>query len=317
MEKRQFALRFDTPVRFQDRWQGRLSAVEVDDEWEVLNVVVSRGLLRPASVRLPFTIAREWSDEQIVLDCTSEEAFAREIPPLAAPATALSARTPVSVPELRLTGLVIDKLARRVSQVLLATRRLLASERSATTEQVSLRGSSLSLAVQPDLLAPYRSDEELRRGLQRALAAHPHLTGEDHRGLSVDVIDGAVYLSGNVRSPQGRLWAEEASASTAGAGQVRNEVADDLQLEIDLGQALNRAGLFRQAQVYVRSALGEVTLSGSAAPGAADDIERIVSRVAGVRSLTNRMEIRSAPPPPAPRPAEPEPEEQTEPAAPG
>jgi len=307
-------------VRFQDRWQGRLSAVEVDDDWQVLNVVVSRGLFHTVSVRLPFTIAREWSDEQVVLDCTSEEAFAREIPPLAAPATALSPRTPVSVPELRLTALVIDKLGRRVSQLLLAAGRFLASERSATTEQVSLRGNSLSLAVQPDLLAPYRSDEELRRGLQRALAAHPRLTGEDHRGLRVDVVDGVVYLTGNVRSPQARLWAEEAAASMAGAGQVRNDVVDDLQLEIDLGQALNRAGLFRRAQVYVRSALGEVTLSGFAAPGAVDDIERIAAGVPGVRALTNRMEIRSAPPPPppAPGPAEaPQGEEPKEPVAPG
>ena len=315
MERKLFALHFGSPVRFRDRWQGRLSAVEVDDEWEVLNVVVSRGLLRRSSVRLPLSIAREWSGEQIALDCTSEEAFAREIPPAAAAATALSARTPVSAPELRLTGLIVDKAERQATHLLLAAGSFLPSERSASTGQVTLRGTTVSLAVQPDLLTPYRSDEELVRGLQRALAAHPRLTGEDRRGLRVDVVDGVVHLTGNVRSPQGRLWAEEAAAAVAGAGPLRNDVVDDLQLEIDLGQALDRAGVFRQAQVYLRSALGEVTLSGYAPPGAAADIERLVSTVPGVQSVTNRLEARATPPPPAPAPLPP-PAEPAEPVAP-
>lgn len=319
MEKRRFALRFGCPVRFRDRWQGRLSAVEVDDEWEVLNVVIRRGLLRAASVRLPFSIAREWSDELMGLECGSEEAFARKVPPVAAPATALSTRSAVSS-ELRLRGLIIDKPGRRATHVLLSAGGLLASERAVATEEVSLRGGTLTLAVQPERLTPYRSDEQLLREVQRALAAHPHLTGEDRRGLRADVVDGAVYLSGNVRSPQGKLWAAAAAASIVGRDEVQDAVADDLQLEIDLGQALDRAGLFRQAQIYVRSALGEVTLSGSAPPGAAADIERIVSSVPGVRSVTSRFEVRAAPPPPPPppRPAEaPEPEEPKEPVAPG
>src|SRR3972149_812979 len=105
-------LRLGCPVRFRDRWQGRLVAFEIDEGWLVLNVVVSRGLFRPVEVRLPFSIAAAWDDGALSLDCTSDQAFGREVPPLAAPAMPISARTPVSAAEARLAGEPLERQLR-------------------------------------------------------------------------------------------------------------------------------------------------------------------------------------------------------------
>jgi len=106
------------------------------------------------------------------------------------------------------------------------------------------------------------------------------------------VVDGIAYLSGNVRTPQAEAHVREAASSVLGAAAVRGDIINDRQLEIEIGQALNAAGLFRHARVYVRAALGEVTLGGfltSTAP--IPNILRVAEAVPGVRSLDNRMEV--------------------------
>src|SRR3989304_1251116 len=128
-------LRLGCPVRFRDRWQGRLSAFEIDEDWLVLNVVVSRGLFRPVEVRLPFALAAPWDDGALSLDftsdqafrpgppalaCTSDRAFRRDLPPVAAPAMPISARTPVSAAGVRLAGALVERESRQGRRLLLA-----------------------------------------------------------------------------------------------------------------------------------------------------------------------------------------------------
>ncbi len=295
MEKRLSTLRFGCAVQFRDRWQGRLTALEVDDQWRALNVVLSRGLWRPTTIKLPFSAVREWADDSIALDCSSDEGFGRQVPPVAAPARPLSGKSAVSAAELELRGALVERSQRRVSHLLLGRGLFASEEFAAPVEQVSLGGGGVRLAVQVGGLSRYRRDADLLQAVRRALAEHPYLSGDDQRGLTVEVVDGVVVMVGNVRTPQARGWAQEAAGSVAGAQAVRNEVAADLQLEIAVGQALDQAGLFRQAGVYVRSALGDVTLSGQApSPGVREEIVRVVSRVVGVRSVIDRVEVREA-----------------------
>src|SRR5205807_707774 len=91
------------PVRFQDRWSGSLVGMDVDEAWEVLNISVRRGLLRKRTVKLPLNAATGWSTDYVAFDgITSEAAFAREVPPAAAPARPMSLETPVAMPGARL-----------------------------------------------------------------------------------------------------------------------------------------------------------------------------------------------------------------------
>src|SRR3990170_4552406 len=143
-------LRLGCPVRFRDRWQGRLVAFEIDEGWLVLNVVVSRGLFRPVEVRLPFSIADAWDDGALSLDCTSDQAFGRELPPVAAPAMPLSARTPVAAADVRLAGALVERESRRVSRLLLAAGLLTRDTRIVDVTGVALEGGVVHLAAQLD-----------------------------------------------------------------------------------------------------------------------------------------------------------------------
>jgi osmotically-inducible protein OsmY len=74
-------------------------------------------------------------------------------------------------------------------------------------------------------------------------------------------------------------------------------VVDDRALETAVGRALDAAGMFRHGRLYVRAALGEVTLEGYiSALGPAADIVKAAAAVPGVRSVVDRMEVAPAAP---------------------
>jgi osmotically-inducible protein OsmY len=297
MQSTSSALRLGGPVRFRDRWQGRLASFEIDDDWLVLNLVISRGIFRPSEVRLPFSIAADWDDDALSLDCTSYEAFRREIPPLAVPPKPLSAKTPLSVADVRLAGALVERTSRRASHLMLSRGLFASDQRVVPVQDIALEGGIIRLEAQADALTIYRRDSDLLQAVRDTLAAHPYLTADDRRGLGLEVADGTVYLSGNVRSPQAEGHVYEAASSVPGVAAVRGVVINDRQLEIEIGRALDAAGLFRHERIYVRAALGEVTLGGfitSAAPTA--NILRAAEAVPGVRSLDNRMELAESPP---------------------
>lgn len=320
MQRKRSPLLLGCPVRFRDRWDGRLVAFQVDEHWLVLNVVVQRGLLRRRQVRLPFSAAIEWNDELLAFDCTSDEAFARAIPPVAAPATPLSACTTLSAADARLAGALVEPSSRQVGHLLLARGLLAADRRLAPVPEVALEGGVLKLTAQADTLPLYRPDPDLLQAARGAIAAHPYLTADDRRALEVDAVDGVVYLSGNVRTAQAAAYALEAASSVAGAPAVRTSIVNDRQLEVDVARALGAAGLYRLGRLYVRAALGEVIVGGFVSDQTAiAEVERVAARVPGVRSVTNRIEVSEAAPPsvaPAPpsMPVEPEPAAASQPA---
>ncbi len=308
MKTTRSALRLGGPVRFRDRWQGRLASFEVDDDWLVLNIVVSRGIFRPTEVKLPFSIAADWDDDALSLDCTSYEAFRREIPPLAVPPKPLSAKTPLSVADVKLAGALVERTSRRASHLMLSRGLFSSDQRVVPVQDIDLEGGIIRLAAQADALPIYRRDSELLQAVRHAIATHPYLTADDRHSLSVEVVDGTAYLSGNVRTPQAEAHVHEAASSVLGAAAVQVTVINDRQLEIEIGQALDAAGLFRHERIYVRAALGEVTLGGfltSTAP--ITNILSVAQAVPGVRSLDNRMEVAASPPQrasaPSPQPA--------------
>ena len=287
-------LRLGSRVKFQDRWEGRVAALDVSEEWEVLNVTIKRGVLRASSVKLPLSAASGWSDSEIAFDgLTSAQAFSREVPPLAAPARTLSPETPLSLAGARLAGLLVDRIERKATAVLIRQGVAAARESRVGVDQVSFEGKTMHLAVQTEGLPVYRSDDELRELVRLAMANDRNLMADELRALSVDVSNGRVSLAGNARTRQAKDNACQAAMAAIGAAPI-NEIIDDARLELDIGLALDRAGLQRTAQVYARSSLGEVTLFGYApSPRALDEIVRAVSRVPGVRRAQSRIEVQA------------------------
>ncbi len=291
-------LRLGCPVRFRDRWQGRLAALETDAQWLILNLVLSRGIFRPLEVKLPFSTANQWDDDSLSLDCTSHEAFGRQVPPVAVPPRPLSARTPLSASDARLAGALVHRASRQASHLLLRWGLFASELLIIPVQDVTLEGGAIRLAVQTDALAVYRPDSELAEAVRGALAAHRYLTADDRRTLNVAVVDEVAHLSGNVRTPQAKAYVHATAASVPGVTALIDTVVDDHQLEIDVGRALDAAGLFRYGRIYVRSALGDLTLCGSVrAEAAVADIVKTASAVPGVRSVASRMDVAGSPPP--------------------
>ena len=283
------ALRLGARVRFQDRWSGSVAAIEISEDWEVFNVVVKYGFPRASTVRLPLQPATAWEDEFLAFDeMASTSAFGREIPPIAAPSRPVSRETPVSGGG-RLAGLLVDQATRRAREVLL--------DRGGKTfrvpaEVASFEGKTLHPGVQPDALVPYYAEDETRERLRHALRAANELTTSELQDIHVEVSGAETLLTGNVRSKHGREAARSAASAALGTAVNATGLTDDIQLETDIGLALERAGLTRTAQVFVRCTLGNVILFGYApAQSVADEVVRATERIPGVRVVHNRIEI--------------------------
>jgi osmotically-inducible protein OsmY len=262
----------------------------VDEAWEVLNVTVTRGALRwAASVKLPLSAATAWSGDRVAFGCTSRQAFAREVPPMAAPARPLSGATPMSLAGSSLAGALVDSGRRLASKVLV---RIGPGERRVPVEDVSFDGKVMRLGVQAETMPAYVDDSVIKRRVARALGGGRLLSPEDSRRLDIEVAGSVVRLRGNMRSRQAGRRAADRAAAIEGVLAVRNEIVDDGQLESAVGHALDATGIQRSAQVYARSSLGAVTLSGYATAAAAAEAVRVVSRVPGVRGVSNRIQVR-------------------------
>jgi len=282
-------LRFGCPIQFKDRWQGTLAAAEVDD-WEVLNVVIQRGVWRwTSSVKLAFSASPRWSYESVTLNCTSGQAFSREIPPVAAPVRQLSENTPLSLPDARLLGLLVEPGRRRAVAVIV---RRGADKYRFPVAAISFEGKGLRLGSRGEELVPYMTDEELLDEVRQVLSATRHLAGDERSALTVRASSGVVTVEGNVRTRQMKDLIQASLDPLGTIAEIRLKVVDDIDLELAIGRALERAGWQHRAEVYARSRLGEVTLFGQA-PSAAtvDEIIRVVAQVPGVRNVNSRMVV--------------------------
>lgn len=285
-------LRLGSRVCFADRWQGRVSGLEVDEDWKVFNISVTSGFLfASSSIRLPFSSVTSWSEESVRVAANSFHAFGRQIPPVAAPARPMSSGTPVSNPGTKFAGLIVRESDRRAFEVILS--RGAGGLFRVPVKDVSFTGKTMTIAVQPEQLVRYCPDAEISEEIHRWVAADQVLTTDDKRHIKLDVEDGVISLSGNVRINQTHEYVGELVASAHGVVDLRNELHVDFEIEAAVGLALNAAGVQNASKVYVRSNFGEVQVDGFATSGrAAEDIVRTVARVPGVRNVINRLHMR-------------------------
>ncbi len=284
------ALRLGSRARFQDRWSGSISAIEITEGWEAVNVVVEGGfLLWRSSVRLPLSAASGWTDDSVSFTCTSRQAFGHEVPPVAVPSRPIATDTPISAPKVGIAGALVDPDDRKVRGIILSRggRHL----RIAVTDVV-FEGRMLALAVQPNGLPRYRPDNEIDRSIRRAIRNDKGLTADEKRALHFAVEGGLVTMSGNARVENARERAIEIVHAISGVMRVNDTSHDDLSLETAIGLALDAAGIGRHSRVYDRSSLGKLQLYGYVPSGdARDEVVRVAEGVAGVREVISRLEV--------------------------
>ncbi len=276
-------------VRFQDCWAGKVTSIEITGDWEVYNVTVQRGFLKAVTVRLPLEAATGSDDGLLAFDeTTSTAAFGRELPPIAAPSRPVSRETPLAIGG-RLAGVLLDPATRRAHEVLI--------EREGRTYRVpaagvTFNGKTMHPGVQPDALVPYYGDEELRVRVRHALGSAGEISSAELQQINATAAGAEILLTGNVRTKHSRESARRAASGALGMHVNADALADDIELETEIGLALECSGLARTAEVYARSTLGQVALRGRApSKSAADEAVRVVARVAGVRGVINKIEV--------------------------
>jgi osmotically-inducible protein OsmY len=136
---------------------------------------------------------------------------------------------------------------------------------------------------------PYRSDRELQRDVEKILfdLTPLHI---DFYGMNVRVLDGVLYLDGNVSSSlRGEMVADQ-SVGVIGLLEVKNHLVGDDQLASDLALALGRDPHTCDLPIGVYPRLGVVRLSGAVhnaqQKAAAEEIARAFP---GVRFVVNDL----------------------------
>ena len=138
-------------------------------------------------------------------------------------------------------------------------------------------------------LAPYRPDSVLQRAVEAALfdATPLHI---DLKAISVHVLDGVLYLDGNISSSLRADIARDQAMGVSGLLEVKNNLVGDDRLASDLAMALGRDPRTRDLPIGVYPRLGVVRLSGavhnSQQKAAAEEIARNFD---GVRSVINDL----------------------------
>ncbi len=140
-------------------------------------------------------------------------------------------------------------------------------------------------------LAPYRPDSELQHEVEDILFDLTPLH-VDFKGMSVRVLDGVLYLDGNISSALRGDIVRDQALGVQGLLEIKNRLVGDDQLAGDLAMELARNPRTRGLPIGVYPRLGAVRLSGAVhnteQKEAAADIAR---QFPGVRSVINDLVI--------------------------
>ncbi len=138
-------------------------------------------------------------------------------------------------------------------------------------------------------LPPYRSDEVLQGEVESILfdLTPMHV---DLKGVTIRVLDGVLYLDGNISSSLRADIAVDQVYGVQGLLEIKSNLVGDDQLAADLALALGQDPRTRDLPIGVYPKLGVVRLSGAVHNGqqkaAAEEIAR---KFKGVRSVINDL----------------------------
>jgi osmotically-inducible protein OsmY len=140
-----------------------------------------------------------------------------------------------------------------------------------------------------DTLPVYRPDSVLQSEVEAVLFSKIPLH-IDLRGITARVLDGVLYLDGNISSSLRGDLAERQAMGVSGLLEIKNRLVGDDRLASDLALALGRDPRTRDLPIGVYPRLGVVRLSGavhnSQQKAAAEEIAR---NFEGVRSVFNDL----------------------------
>jgi len=138
---------------------------------------------------------------------------------------------------------------------------------------------------------PKRSDRELQQKVEQILFDLPFLH-IDLKGMHLRVLDGVLYMDGNISSALRGELARDQVANITGLLDVKNNLVGDDTLAAQIALALGQDERTRGLPIGVYPQLGVVRLSGSV--HRAEQISaatELASKFAGVRSVLSNLLI--------------------------
>jgi osmotically-inducible protein OsmY len=288
---------FGCKVFCSDGQEGVLSHVSFAVPAYSLNSIgVRLGLFFAKTVYLPFVSIESASGEGIILNVTRAQlaVATQQVPP----GVLLDKRSVVKNAVTGAWGLLdlaavqpgSGEIAYVVARDLRPGQDILLPRAFLTKLETGLVTVSISEA-QLSAFPPYRSDRELQQDVEKLLfeLAPLHV---DLRGMRIRVLDGVLYLDGNISSSlRGEIVANQAMGAV-GLLEVKNHLVGDDQLANDLAFALGHDPRTRDLPIGVYPRLGVVRLSGavhdSQEKAAAEEIARVFP---GIRSVVNDLVV--------------------------
>jgi osmotically-inducible protein OsmY len=138
-------------------------------------------------------------------------------------------------------------------------------------------------------LPPYRPDSELQQEVENILFDLTPLH-VDFKGMKVRVLDGVLYLDGNMSSSLRGDIVRDQALGVQGLLEIRNQLVGDDKLAGDLAMALGRDERTRDLPIGVYPRLGIVRLSGAVhTQQQKEAAEEITRQFPGVRSVINDL----------------------------
>ncbi|MBI4339898.1 MAG: BON domain-containing protein [Chloroflexi bacterium] len=288
MARTNLALLFRSRIANQDGWSGRLVGVFLAPRTGQATHVLAKGGFFSKPLTLALSGAQSREDGALLL------AQGAQGQPPGRGSVRLTAITPVSLGgrSVPLQGLILDWRTGAPRYILV---RHAGDIRALRHEQVqNLTSGSPTARLTPEEIAAlpvYRPDAQTGRNAADALQAVDSWSG-NYAAVKMQVVEGAVYLSGNVQLPVQKEEAESAVRRAKGVLAVQNHIITDWDLRIAIAEALAKKGVTRDGYVSVRSVLGVVNLLGHLSCQVhLDNALQITRAVPGVRSVGSYLQL--------------------------
>ena len=138
-------------------------------------------------------------------------------------------------------------------------------------------------------LPPYRPDSDLQQDVEAVLFDLTPLH-VDMKGIVARVLDGVLYLNGNISSTLRGDIVQDQVLGVPGLLEVKNNLVGDDQLAADIAMALGQDPRTRDLPIGVYPRLGAVRLSGAVHNGQQKAAAgEIAQNFPGVRSVLNGL----------------------------
>lgn len=295
-ETRKF--RLGTRIVCSDGEDGSLVSIGFDAAHrQLLAIGIHIGRLFSGTVYLPFARVVDATSNAITLDITGEQLA--EAGKAAPTGTWLESRSVVFNADTLDHGTLVlaavhsdsGELAYIVAHHLRPGRDTLLREDVITKIDPNQFTVSLPEAALQKLPL-YRRDEELQAEVEKVLFELTPLH-VDFGGIALRVLDGVLYLDGNISSSLRAELVEDQVVSIRGLLEVKNRLVGDDVLASDVALALGRDPRIHDFPIGVYPRLGTVRLSGAVQHEQQKTIaEEIVKSIPGVRGVDNNLVIK-------------------------